>query len=151
VNKSSRHILASVRGLERRPYIAQNPSGILPLPNEVRPVYLRRQIRMCAARLADDRIQNNEKVNQMALAHCATKNFLGGLVALAVLGTCFAMTVKNPSEDLIQTLRKNHDLYELHRRARKLTENAGDLHGSARWASEQDIRETGLLEAKGGA
>lgn len=28
-------ILASVRGLERRPYIAQNPSGILPLPNEV--------------------------------------------------------------------------------------------------------------------
>jgi len=106
-------ILASVRGLERRPYIAQNPSVILPLPNEVRPVYLRRQIRMCAARLADDRLQNNEKVNQMALAHCATKNFLGGLVALAVLGTCFAMTVKNPSEDLIQTLRKNHDLNEL--------------------------------------
>ena len=34
------------------------------------------------------------------------------------------------------------------RRARKLTENAEDLHGSARWASEEDVRETGLLEAK---
>ena len=33
------------------------------------------------------------------------------------------------------------------RRARRLTENAEDLHGSARWASEADVRETGLLEA----
>jgi type IV secretion system protein VirD4 len=31
------------------------------------------------------------------------------------------------------------------RRARKLTENAEDLHGSARWADEEDVRDTGLL------
>lgn len=31
------------------------------------------------------------------------------------------------------------------RRARKLTENAEDLHGSARWADEEDVRSTGLL------
>jgi type IV secretion system protein VirD4 len=31
------------------------------------------------------------------------------------------------------------------RRARKLTENAEDLHGSARWADEGDVRDTGLL------
>ncbi len=36
------------------------------------------------------------------------------------------------------------------RRARKLMENAEDLHGSARWASEQDVRETGLLSANRG-
>ena len=36
------------------------------------------------------------------------------------------------------------------RRARKLMEDAEDLHGSARWASEEDIRETGLLSAKNG-
>ena len=36
------------------------------------------------------------------------------------------------------------------RRARRLTENAEDLHGSARWASEADVRETGLLEANAG-
>jgi type IV secretion system protein VirD4 len=36
------------------------------------------------------------------------------------------------------------------RRARKLTENAEDLHGSARWADEEDVRETGLLAATHG-
>jgi type IV secretion system protein VirD4 len=36
------------------------------------------------------------------------------------------------------------------RRTRKLTENADHLHGSARWASEDDIRTTGLLTSKGG-
>jgi type IV secretion system protein VirD4 len=36
------------------------------------------------------------------------------------------------------------------RRARKLMENSEDLHGSARWASEKDIRETGLLNSRRG-
>jgi len=36
------------------------------------------------------------------------------------------------------------------RRTRKLTENAEDLHGSARWADEDDIRDTGLLTAMDG-
>src|SRR5580693_4107512 len=36
------------------------------------------------------------------------------------------------------------------RRARKLTENAEDLHGSARWADEEDVRDTGLLATKHG-
>lgn len=37
------------------------------------------------------------------------------------------------------------------RRARRLSENAEDLHGSARWASPDDIATTGLLAAKQGA
>jgi type IV secretion system protein VirD4 len=36
------------------------------------------------------------------------------------------------------------------RRARQLMENAEDLHGSARWADESDIRGTGLLTARAG-
>ena len=36
------------------------------------------------------------------------------------------------------------------RRARRLTENAEDLHGSARWATESDIRHTGLLTTRHG-
>lgn len=36
------------------------------------------------------------------------------------------------------------------RRARKLTENAEDLHGSARWADENDVRDTGLLTERHG-
>jgi type IV secretion system protein VirD4 len=36
------------------------------------------------------------------------------------------------------------------RRTRKLTENSEDLHGSARWADEEDVRDTGLLTTKHG-
>ena len=36
------------------------------------------------------------------------------------------------------------------RRTRKLTENAEDLHGSARWADEEDVRDTGLLSTTQG-
>jgi type IV secretion system protein VirD4 len=36
------------------------------------------------------------------------------------------------------------------RRSHRLSKNAEDLHGSARWASEDDVRETGLLYAKRG-
>ena len=36
------------------------------------------------------------------------------------------------------------------RRTKRLSENAEDLHGSARWAVEKDIRTTGLLDAREG-
>src|SRR5215467_10334728 len=36
------------------------------------------------------------------------------------------------------------------RRSRKLMENADDMHGSARWATEEDIRATGLMDARRG-
>jgi type IV secretion system protein VirD4 len=36
------------------------------------------------------------------------------------------------------------------RRSQKLMENADDLHGSARWATERDIRATGLMDAEQG-
>ena len=35
-------------------------------------------------------------------------------------------------------------------RSRRLSANAEHLHGSARWATEKDIRETGLLDARQG-
>lgn len=36
------------------------------------------------------------------------------------------------------------------RHSRKLMENADDLHGSARWATEEDIRATGLMDTQQG-
>jgi type IV secretion system protein VirD4 len=39
---------------------------------------------------------------------------------------------------------------QANRRARKLSENAEDLHGSARWATAQDVEATGLTRAEGG-
>ena len=37
------------------------------------------------------------------------------------------------------------------RRTRRLSANAQDLHGSARWATPSDIKETGLLDNEQGA
>ena len=106
-------ILASVRGLERRDYSTETLSGILPSPDELQPAYFRRQITGCAERLEDDRRQRKAKVEQMALAHCATKNFVGGLILLALLATCFALTAKNQDEDLIHTLKQDRALYDV--------------------------------------
>src|SRR5215469_6614714 len=39
---------------------------------------------------------------------------------------------------------------QANRRARKLSENAEDLHGSARWATAKDVEATGLTRAEGG-
>lgn len=36
------------------------------------------------------------------------------------------------------------------RRTKRLSRNAEDIHGSARWANEYDIRQTGLLDASNG-
>lgn len=38
----------------------------------------------------------------------------------------------------------------MNRESRRLSQDADDLHGSARWASEADVQETGLLTAKQG-
>ncbi len=102
----------SVGGLERRGHIESNASDVLPLPSEPRPAYLRRQISDCAESLADFRSVRKKRVEQMALAHCAIKNFLWGLVSFAVLGTIFAITTTNTADDLTQTLKKNRELYE---------------------------------------
>jgi type IV secretory pathway TraG/TraD family ATPase VirD4 len=37
------------------------------------------------------------------------------------------------------------------RRTKALSRNAEDLHGSARWATAEDVRATGLLDSKQGA
>jgi len=39
---------------------------------------------------------------------------------------------------------------QANRRARRLSENAEDLHGSARWATAKDVEATGLTRAEGG-
>lgn len=106
-------VQASLSGLERRGYIAEQASDVLPSLNEDRLIYLRRQIDLSTRRLGDVRSHNKNKVDQMALAQRAMRNFVGGLALLAVIGSAFALTVRNPSDDLIQTLRKNHALYEM--------------------------------------
>jgi hypothetical protein len=106
-------ILASISGLSRRNYIAQNGSDVLPLREEALIPYLHRQIKTCIAKLSEDRLRNDEKVSHMAVAHCATRNFLCGLLLFASGGTYFAWTAKNTSDDLLQRIREDHQVYEL--------------------------------------
>lgn len=105
-------ILAAIRGLERRGYDTATTSGVLPAPNVACLDHLKSQITTCANRLADHRFQNSQKVDQMATAHHAMKNFFGGLIILALCGTYYALTA-SPSNNLIQTLKTNHELNEM--------------------------------------
>ncbi len=104
-------ILAAVRGLQRRAYDTEMAGGVLPAPTETRPAHLKNRINASVRRLGRNRIRNNEKVGQMAAAHRAMKNFLGGLIFMAVLGTVVA--ARNPSDNLTQKLRDNRELNEL--------------------------------------
>ena len=78
-------IYAAVRGLERRDYNAMSIAELLPSAGESSTHHCRRQIEQFFAILAQHQDQNNAKVTQMAVAHCAVKNFVGGLVVFALL------------------------------------------------------------------
>jgi hypothetical protein len=62
--------------------------------------------------LADHDAQNNAKLTQMAIAHCAMRNFLFGLLVFTVLAAISAARI-NSSDDLVDKLKQSHDLNEL--------------------------------------
>jgi hypothetical protein len=103
--------LAAVRGLSRRGYLSERGSEVLPF-NEERDAYFRRRIACTFTILLDHRDQNNRKVTQMAVAHQALTNFVWGLLLLALLGGVYGIRVR-PSDDLVETLKKNHELQEM--------------------------------------
>jgi hypothetical protein len=105
-------IRAAVCGLGRRGYGAFTSADVLPTENEAPEVHLRRQITNCLKILDDDRVRNNEKVTQMAVAHEAMKNFLGGLLVLAIVGTWRSLAA-SPHDDLVERLRQDHALQEV--------------------------------------
>lgn len=104
-------ILAAVRGLESRGYQEANASGTLPAQGQAHEDYVRAQLAACAERVLDHRKQNNSKLDHMIAAHRAMKNFVAGLILVAVLGVCFAIAAR-PTDDLVEALKKNHDLSE---------------------------------------
>ncbi|MGA2261836.1 MAG: hypothetical protein ABSH28_10400 [Acidobacteriota bacterium] len=77
-------ILAAVRGLARREYLAIDP---FPYPRgEAKTLHQRRRIGEYSEAILDHRIRNDEKVTQMAVAHRALMNFLVTLLLLACFG-----------------------------------------------------------------
>ena len=105
-------IHAGVRGLERRAYDTMPFTDLLPSSNEASTHYYRCQIKQFFATLVQNQDQNNEKVTQMAKAHCAVKNFIGGLVVFAVLASIHHV-VEPPSDELVNRLKTDHVLREL--------------------------------------
>jgi cobalamin biosynthesis Mg chelatase CobN len=105
-------ILAAVRGLSRKNYPVVISSGILPDLNEDRHAHLRRRIRTCFEMLSIRQTKTNDKVTQMDVAHCAIKNFLWILLAIALLGAGYGATVSH-EDTLIEKLKKYHEIQQL--------------------------------------
>ncbi len=105
-------ILAAVRGLSRKSFSVATGSGVLPLKDEGRTEYFRRRILWCLQTLVSHRPQNDDKVTEMAKAHCALTNFLVGLLLVAVFCGWFAVQ-QNRGDDTIEILQKNQKLYDL--------------------------------------
>jgi hypothetical protein len=105
-------MLAGVRGLERRAYDTMPCTDLLPSGNEASTDYCRRQIQQFFAILVQNQDQNNAKMTQMAVAHCAMKNFIGGLMIFAVLAGIHHV-VERPSNELVNRLKTDHVLREL--------------------------------------
>jgi hypothetical protein len=105
-------ILAAVRGLKRRSYYANTPQDVLPLPGEASTVHLRRQITHAVRALHDDQAQDDEKVTQMAVAHRAMYNFVGGLLIIAIVGTLQAVRT-TPGDAFAERVRHDPALREL--------------------------------------
>jgi hypothetical protein len=109
-----RAILASISGLERRNYLGTETHDIFPpLGGESRCTYFRRRIKEYLEVLADHESLNSRKVTQMAVAHRAMRNFLWVLLFIALVGAYGALSQQSRGEDLIQRLRKDHEVQEL--------------------------------------
>ena len=107
-------ILAALSGLERQNYLTAQTRDIFPaLGGEARVIYLRRRINECVVEFADHEVFNNNKVEQMAVAHRAMKNFLWALLFIALMGAYGGITQSSRGDDLIERLRKDREVQEL--------------------------------------
>jgi hypothetical protein len=104
---------AAVSGLGRRGYDAPTARNIFIASGESPIVHTREQIANSLKILANHQQRNNEKVSQMAVAHCAMRNFIVALVLFAAIGTVAAVGTKPPEDALIQSVKKNHELNEM--------------------------------------
>jgi len=118
-------ILAAVRGLSRKTFAAENSDSVLPQIGESEFDHYRRRAKTCMQILIQNRRQTNAKVTQMAVAHRAMKNFLLALLLIALAGAAFAVRTQG-NNDIIETLRKNHELTELLRGPRGLAGPKGE-------------------------
>lgn len=104
--------LAAVRGLSRRGYDTLSLSDLTSRPGEPPDQSLHRKAERTLEVLSDHDTQNNAKVTQMAIAHCAMRNFLCGLLVFALLAV-ISTAKSGKSDELVDRLKQNHDLQQL--------------------------------------
>jgi hypothetical protein len=95
-----RALLAAIAGLERAGVLQLEPEDILPLKMEPVRVHLIRQIRATLTCTRDLSERNKGRVNQMALAHRALKNFLAGVVSLVAVLAMATILVPQPVDSV---------------------------------------------------
>ncbi len=78
-------LLAAVKGLDRRGYLASKPETDLPAQGESSSAFTIRQMQFNAERLADHAEQNNMKVTQLAVAYRGLKQFLLATLLFSLL------------------------------------------------------------------
>jgi hypothetical protein len=121
-------VWSSVHGLGRRAYLEPRAEDLLPLPQDTSDAHLKRQMRVYLQSLEDQHAQNSLKVSQMALAHRAVQNFLGGMLLLVLLFTALSFLPSGKAsieENVIRRLRSDPKLIELLRGPRGLTGERG--------------------------
>lgn len=89
---------AAVKGLQATGYGEDQPHELLPRDGLKRTVYLRERIECLLARVAEHRRVNDGKLSQLKIAHCAMRNFLWGLLGVAVACALSVLWPSVPSE-----------------------------------------------------
>lgn len=97
-------LLASVDGLSRAGQLEETASDLFESRASAPPVRLRRDIARKLERLRDFRRGMDMRVSRMAVAHQAIRNFLVGLLLLAIVAAWFAIT-RSPSSPPIADRR----------------------------------------------
>lgn len=100
---------ASVKGLQATGYHEDQPHAILPRKGLQQTVFLRQRVQHVLDRVAENRSVNNKKLDQLNLAHCAMKNFLWGLLLVAI-AACVAALMRLPPFLVSHTLATSASL-----------------------------------------
>lgn len=81
----------AVKGLSRQSGLIETGLDLFPARPGQEPQFLRSRIKRKLSHLADSRISTNAKLDRMAVAQVALRNFLAGLLSLAFAAALFAL------------------------------------------------------------
>jgi hypothetical protein len=108
-------LLAALRGLVRREYLASLPADLLRAPAETLNAHLRRQMRLMTIASAQHAEVNSRKVEAMDVAHTALRNFVIAVLCLSVFVAAAMVRpgVESGDRALLAKLRADPSLMEV--------------------------------------